>query len=76
MPAIAKIAADHRGQAVLIVSHTGTNRLLLCALLGIDPRRYRDRIVQDLACLNILDYRRPGKVQAVLINDISHYKQL
>ena len=76
MPAIAKIAADHAGESVLVVSHTGTNRLLLCALLGIDPRRYRDRTVQDLACLNILDYRGPGNVQLILMNDTSHYRQI
>ncbi|MBC8107592.1 MAG: histidine phosphatase family protein [Anaerolineae bacterium] len=76
MPAIAKIAADHAGQSVLVVSHTGTNRLLLCALLGIDPRRYRDRTAQDLACLNILDYRGPGEVLLVLMNDTSHYRSI
>jgi len=76
MPALATIAADHVGQSVLVVSHTGTNRLLLCALMGIDPRHYRDRIVQDLACLNILSYRAPGEAQVILLNDTSHYKPI
>lgn len=76
MPALAKIAGDHAGHNVLVVSHTGTNRLLLCALMGIDPRRYRDRIVQDLACLNIINYRGPGEAQVLLMNDTSHYKTI
>jgi probable phosphoglycerate mutase len=71
---LAMTPADHVGQRVLVVSHTGTNRLMLCALLGIDPRRYRDRIAQDLACLNILDYRGPGQVRLLLLNDTTHYR--
>ena len=76
MPAVARIVADHSGSNVLVVSHTGTNRLLLCALLGIDPRRYRDRVIQDVACLNILDFREPGSAQLVLMNDTSHYRTI
>lgn len=76
LPAIARIVAEHAGSNVLVVSHTGTNRLMLCALLGIDPRRYRDRIVQDVACLNILDFRTPDRMQLLLMNDTSHYRTL
>jgi probable phosphoglycerate mutase len=60
---------------VLVVSHTATNRLLLCGLAGIDPRRYRDRLGQDLACLNIIDFKDPATPRVVRINDISHYAQ-
>ncbi|CAN5600378.1 histidine phosphatase family protein [soil metagenome] len=76
MPAITNIAIAHPGKSVLVVSHTGTNRLLLCALLGIDPRRYRDRTTQDLACLNILEFRGPTEVKLFVMNDTSHYRTI
>jgi probable phosphoglycerate mutase len=60
---------------VLVVSHTATNRLLICGLGGIDPRRYRDRLGQDLACLNIIDFKDPATPRIVLMNDTSHYAQ-
>lgn len=72
LPALQKIVLDHPGQTVLVVSHKATNRLLLCSLLGIDPREYRDRLTQDLACLNILDFKDPSHAQAITINDSSH----
>jgi hypothetical protein len=49
---------------------------VLCGLLGIDPRRYRDRLRQDLSCLNIVDFRGPEDAQLVLLNDTSHYARL
>lgn len=73
MPAVVQIVADHGGQSTLVVSHTGTNRLLLCALLGMDPRRYRERTTQDLACLNILEFRSPTEAKLIVMNDTSHY---
>jgi probable phosphoglycerate mutase len=72
LPALTGIVADHPGKTVLVVSHTATNRLLLCALLGIDPRRYRDRLAQDLACLNVLEFRGPANARLLLMNDTSH----
>ena len=72
LPALRDIVANHLGQTVLVVSHKATNRLLLCSLLGIDPREYRDRFAQDLACLNILDFNDPSHAQAITINDSSH----
>lgn len=39
--ALLRIAADHPGRTVLVVAHNTLLRLTLCALLGIDVRRYR-----------------------------------
>jgi broad specificity phosphatase PhoE len=75
LPAITQIVREHAGKSVLVVSHTATNRLLLCGLAGIDPRRYRDRLGQDLACLNIVDFEDPASPRVVRVNDISHYAQ-
>lgn len=73
LPALLKIVSDHSGQTVLVVSHKATNRLLLCALLGIDPREYRRRVAQDLACLNVLQFTDATHAEVDLLNDISHY---
>src|SRR5579864_8645821 len=72
LPALRKIVADHPDQTVLVVAHKATNRLLLCALMGIDPRFYRDRLAQDLACLNVIDFKDPSRGKVVLLNDTSH----
>jgi probable phosphoglycerate mutase len=77
-PALDRIVRDHAGQTVLVVSHKATNRLLLAHWLGFDPARYRDRLAQDLACLNIVRFRDGGGEafggpQVLLINDTSHY---
>jgi probable phosphoglycerate mutase len=58
---------------VLIVSHKATIRLLLCSLLGIDARGYRDCLDQSPACLNVLDFRDPVRARLMLFNDTSHY---
>ncbi|HEY8746675.1 MAG TPA: histidine phosphatase family protein [Tepidisphaeraceae bacterium] len=72
LPALRKIVSDHPSQTVLVVSHKATNRLLLCALLGIDPRFYRDRLAQDLTCLNIIEFTDPSNGKVLLLNDTSH----
>src|SRR2546423_1256954 len=74
LPALRKIVADHAGQTVLIVSHKATNRLLVAAMMGMDPRRYRDRLEQDLACLNVLEFTSPESAKLALFNDTSHYE--
>ena len=75
MPELARIVADHPGQTVAVVSHKATNRLLLCAILGIDPRQYRARIGQDLACLNVIEFRGPAQGRVVLMNDTWHTRE-
>jgi probable phosphoglycerate mutase len=73
LPAIREIVTAHEGQTVLIVSHKATIRLVLCSLLGIDARGYRDRLDQSPACLNVLDFRGPVHARLTLFNDTSHY---
>ena len=73
LPAIRHIVTAHEGQSILVVSHKATIRLLLCGLLGIDARGYRDRLDQSPACLNVLDFRDPVRARLTLFNDTSHY---
>ena len=73
LPALREIVTAHEGELVLVVSHKATIRLILCSLLGIDARGYRDRLDQSPASLNVLDFRGPVHVRLTLFNDISHY---
>ena len=75
LPALAKIVADHTNQTIAVVSHKATNRLLLCSILGMDPRLYRARISQDTACLNRIEFRDMNNARVTLLNDISHYSE-
>ena len=73
LPALADIVRDHPDQTIAVVSHKATNRILLCAILGIDPRLYRARISQDTTCLNKIEFRDINNGRVALLNDISHY---
>jgi len=73
LPALLEIVERHEGQRVLIVSHKATIRLLLSSLLGFDPRKYRDRLDQSPAGLNILDFKDLAHARLTLFNDTSHY---
>jgi broad specificity phosphatase PhoE len=75
LPALLEIVERHEGCAVLVVSHKATIRLILSSLLGFDPRKYRDRLDQAPAALNILDFKDVAHARLTLFNDISHYGQ-
>jgi broad specificity phosphatase PhoE len=73
LPVIREIVERHEGKQVLVVSHKATLRLILCSLLGIDAKGYRDRLDQSPACLNVVDFRDPVRARLMLFNDTSHY---
>lgn len=74
LPVFRRIVQNHRHQAVLVVSHKGTNRLLVSSLLGFDARGYRDRLDQSPAALTILDFATDVRARLRLFNDVSHYE--
>ena len=73
LPALRRIVVANTDSTVAIVSHKATIRLMLCSLLGIDARGYRDRLDQSPACLNVLDFKDPVRARLVVYNDTSHY---
>ncbi len=73
LPALLELVERHRDGTVFVVSHKATIRLLLSSLLGFDPRKYRDRLDQSPAALNILDFKDAGHARLTLFNDTSHY---
>jgi broad specificity phosphatase PhoE len=74
LPVIRRIVEQHRHGSVAIVSHKGTNRLLIGSLLGFDVRGYRDRLDQSPAALSILDFMSEVRPRLRLFNDTSHYE--
>lgn len=74
LPVVREIVMGHPDQTVLVASHKATIRLILCAVLGIDPRGYRDRFDQSPAALNVVDFADPVRARLVAFNDISHYE--
>ncbi|HRF13533.1 MAG: histidine phosphatase family protein [Candidatus Accumulibacter phosphatis] len=75
LPVMRRIVERHRHCTVLLVSHKGTNRLLISSLLGFDMRGYRDRLEQSPAALNILDFMSEVHARLHLFNDVSHYEE-
>lgn len=73
LPALLDLVQRHEGERFVVVSHKATIRLLLSSLLGFDPRRYRDRLDQSPAALNVLDFKDVAHARLTLFNDISHY---
>lgn len=73
MPALLRAVAAHEGEMICVVSHKATIRLLLGAILGFDPRRYRDHLDLNPASLTILDFRNSMNGRLTLFNDVAHY---
>jgi probable phosphoglycerate mutase len=73
LPVLRRIVVANTDRTVAIISHKATIRLMLCSLLGIDARGYRDRLDQSPACLNALDFKDSVRARLVVYNDTSHY---
>jgi len=68
--ALAKLVSTHPNQTIVVVSHGGTIRTLLCAALNIHLNHLWN-IKQDNTAINILEYY-DEKVMVALVNDIHH----
>ena len=73
MPALLSVVARYSGTTVCVVSHKATIRLMLGAILGFDPRRYRDHLDLAPASLTIVDFRDASDARLTLFNDVAHY---
>jgi len=70
MEAINGIIAAHLGETVVVVTHGGPARVIVCHVLGI-PLSEQWRIRQDLAAVSWLDFDDRG-ASLSLLNDICH----
>lgn len=73
MPALLGMVGKHPGEIICVVSHKATIRLLLSAILGFDPRRYRDHLDLNPASLTIVDFRDAIHARLTVFNDVAHY---
>ena len=57
---------------MLVVSHKATVRILVCALLGMDVRLFRDRIGQPVCALSRFQIKPQGTAMLTMLGDVSH----
>src|ERR1051325_4804822 len=62
--------------ALLQLVDRNAGKRLLSSLLGFDPRKYRARLDQSPAALNILDFKDAAHPRLTLFNDTSHYDRM
>lgn len=70
--AVLELVAQHPHQTILLVSHGGTIRTILCAALGLHLNRVW-AIRQDNTAVNIIEYRNEQSI-VTLMNDVHHLK--
>lgn len=71
-PVVERIRREHTKGRVLVVSHKATLRILVCALLGMDVRLFRDRIGQPVCALSRFQIKPQGQAMLVMLGDVSH----
>jgi broad specificity phosphatase PhoE len=62
--------AEHDGEVVVLVGHQVVNKVLICALLGLDDSAFW-RIRQDTGCINRFDYDGTDATM-LTINEVCH----
>jgi broad specificity phosphatase PhoE len=71
---ISEIEETYQKGNVLVVSHKATIRIILCALLGIDLGRYRDRISTLVGSVSVVRFDDHGPMLERL-GDRSHFDE-
>jgi broad specificity phosphatase PhoE len=64
----------HSGEEIVAVAHTVVNRVVMCAVLGLDNSHYW-RIGQDTCAINVFRWRN-GTFYVDLLNDTCHLRHL
>ncbi|MGC8787600.1 MAG: histidine phosphatase family protein [Anaerolineae bacterium] len=73
MAALNQLIERHPNDEIVIVAHTVVNRVLLCAVLGLENSEYW-RIGQDTCAINVIEWRK-GKFFIHSLNDTCHLRQ-
>lgn len=74
MMALEEVIQSHPGKTLILVSHRVINKVLICAILGIDQSHFW-QITQDTAAINLIQYRK-GRYILSLMNETCHLKSL
>lgn len=67
-PAFERIVERHAGGAAAVIAHGGTNRMILCRVLGLPPTRLLS-IGQDYGALTVLE-RVAGRWSVAVMNHV------
>jgi len=71
LTAIEDLQAQYADGNVLVVSHKTVLRLLVCKLLGVDLRHYRERVAWPTGAVSLLGLGPDGAIARVL-GDVAH----
>ena len=71
--AVKRLVSQHPDQTIVIVSHGGTIRTILCAALGLHLNRVW-AIKQDNTAVNVIEYHDADSIVA-LVNDTHHLRE-
>jgi len=71
--ALQEIIARHPDETIVIVGHTVVNRLLLCAILGLDNSRFW-RLHQETAAINLFQWDG-ADFTLISLNDTCHLRR-
>jgi probable phosphoglycerate mutase len=74
MPVVEAIRGRHAQGNVLLVSHKATLRIIVCALLGLDVRLFRERIAQPVGSVTLFQVTRTT-AQLLILGDRSHLSE-
>lgn len=70
-PVLDRVRHEYGEGRVLLVSHKATIRIMICALLGMDVRLFRDRLGQGVAAVTKFEIKK-GAAQLVQLGDVAH----
>jgi broad specificity phosphatase PhoE len=74
MAAVTRLVAKHKDQTIVLVAHRVPNKVICCALIGLDNSHFW-RIQQDTACTNLFTHKN-GRWLVTFLNDTSYLKAL
>jgi len=74
MAAVEQLAAGHRDETVILVSHKVVCQVLLCALIGLDNSHFW-QIGQDVSAINYFEFKDTATT-VTLVNNTCHLKDL
>jgi alpha-ribazole phosphatase len=70
LAAVHSIQAQHADGHVMVVTHKGVIRIVVCALLGIEVSLFRMRIAQEVGASTSIQFKETGPLLLTL-NDVS-----
>lgn len=72
--ALEEVIGRHPEETIILVSHRVVNKVLICAVLGLDNSHFW-QIGQDTTAINLIQYQK-GRYVLSLLNETCHLKAL